>query len=100
LLGKPPAHYWREINGAAPQQNVSVTVSSGCELIDLPQGLDSKQGYPNSWTLKEVEKAHIQQLVDLHDGNKSAAARELGVARKTLERKYKEWDTEESGYAE
>ncbi|MEH0760091.1 sigma-54-dependent Fis family transcriptional regulator [Vibrio sp. 16] len=99
LLGKPPAHYWREVNGVPPQQNVSVTVSSGCEMIDLPQANDV-QGYPSSWTLKEVEKAHIQQLVDLHDGNKSAAARELGVARKTLERKYKEWDAEESNYAE
>ncbi|EGA68929.1 sigma-54 dependent response regulator [Vibrio sinaloensis DSM 21326] len=99
LLAKPPAHYWREINGVPPQQNVSVTVSSGSEMIDLPQGRES-QGYPNSWTLKEVEKAHIQQLVDYYDGNKSAAARELGVARKTLERKYKEWDCEESNYAE
>jgi DNA-binding NtrC family response regulator len=100
LLGKPPAHYWREINGHSVQPNVSVTVSSGCEILDLPEGRDSKQGYPNTWSLKDVEKAHIMQLVDFHDGNKSAAARELGVARKTLERKYKEWDTEESDYAQ
>ncbi|KOO10866.1 hypothetical protein AKJ18_32055, partial [Vibrio xuii] len=46
LLGKPPAHYWREINGDAPQQNISVTVSSGCEVLDLPQGNDPQQGYP------------------------------------------------------
>lgn len=100
LLGKPPAHYWREINGHSVQPNVSVTVSSGCEILDLPEGRNSKQGYPNTWSLKDVEKAHIMQLVDFHDGNKSAAARELGVARKTLERKYKEWDTEESDYAQ
>lgn len=100
LLGKPPAHYWREINGDAPQQNISVTVSSGCEVLDLPEGNEPQQGYPNEWSLKEVEKAHILQLVDFHDGNKSAAARDLGVARKTLERKFKEWDSEESSYAE
>ncbi|KOO03451.1 sigma-54-dependent transcriptional regulator [Vibrio nereis] len=100
LLGKPPAHYWREINGDAPQQNISVTVSSGCEVLDLPQGNDPQQGYPNEWSLKDVERAHILQLVDFHDGNKSAAARDLGVARKTLERKFKEWDSEESSYAE
>jgi ActR/RegA family two-component response regulator len=35
------------------------------------------------------------QVVDSHEGNKSAAARQLGVARKTLERKYKEWIDEE-----
>ncbi|WP_282176465.1 sigma-54-dependent transcriptional regulator [Vibrio nereis] len=100
LLGKPPAHYWREINGDAPQQNISVTVSSGCEVLDLPQGNDPQHGYPNEWSLKDVERAHILQLVDFHDGNKSAAARDLGVARKTLERKFKEWDSEESSYAE
>lgn len=100
LLGKPPAHYWREINGDAPQQNISVTVSSGCEVLDLPEGNEPQQGYPNEWSLKEVERAHILQLVDFHDGNKSAAARDLGVARKTLERKFKEWDSEESSYAE
>ena len=50
--------------------------------------------YPDQWTLKEVEKKHIITVVDLHDGNKSAAARQLGVARKTLERKFKEWSEE------
>ncbi|KOO10001.1 hypothetical protein AKJ18_36495, partial [Vibrio xuii] len=70
------------------------------EVFDLPQGNDPQQGYPNEWSLKDVERAHILQLVDFHDGNKSAAARDLGVARKTLERKFKEWDSEESSYAE
>ncbi len=50
--------------------------------------------YPTNWTLKDVEKSHIMQVVDSHDGNKSAAARQLGVARKTLERKYKDWADE------
>ncbi|MDA0147582.1 sigma-54-dependent transcriptional regulator [Vibrio sp. LaRot3] len=96
LLGKPPAHYWREVEGIHDKPRVSMTVSSGAQLIELEQPTkEVGQGYPNSWTLKEVEKSHIQQLVDFHDGNKSAASRDLGVARKTLERKYKEWDAEE-----
>ena len=71
------------------------------ELPTFKEGKEfSGEGYPNTWTLKEVEKAHIQQLVNLHEGNKSAAARDLGVARKTLERKYKEWDSEDEDYAE
>lgn len=98
LLGKPPAHYWRELSGEVTPTHVSVTVSHGAELPNMDTG-DAEEGYPNSWTLKEVEKAHIQQLVDHHDGNKSAAARDLGVARKTLERKYKEWYIEGSEYA-
>lgn len=100
LLGKPPAHYWREVNGYLPQTHVSVTVSSGSAVLDLPDDSGAKEGYPNSWSLKEVERAHIQQLVDYHDGNKSAASRDLGVARKTLERKFKEWEMAESNYAE
>ncbi|MDC5840275.1 sigma-54 dependent transcriptional regulator [Vibrio europaeus] len=100
LLGKPPAHYWREIHGDTLKPSVTMTVSSGAEVIELTTPSNQGEGYPNSWPLKQVEKAHIQQLVDFHDGNKSAAARDLGVARKTLERKFKEWDSEESSYAE
>ncbi|ANS85488.1 Transcriptional regulatory protein [Vibrio scophthalmi] len=101
LLAKPPAHYWRELAGSQVQPSISVTVSSGSELIEVvePQKAQGK-GYPNSWSLKEVEKSHIQQLVDFHDGNKSAASRDLGVARKTLERKFKEWEAEDMGYGQ
>jgi len=101
LLGKPPAHYWRELNINQVQKHISMTVTTGSQLIDVAEPVrHSGKGYPNSWTLKEVEKSHIQQLVDFYDGNKSAASRDLGVARKTLERKYKEWESEGSDYAE
>ncbi len=99
LLDKPPAHYWREINGDPVPASISVTVSHGAEIPNL-NNADAAEGYPNTWTLKEVEKSHIEQLVSFHDGNKSAAARDLGVARKTLERKYKDWNTEGSEYAD
>lgn len=96
LLGKPPAHQWRDVQAA---KHVSMTVSSGAELLNLQEEqVHQGEGYPDDWSLKEVEKAHIQQVVDAHDGNKSAAARRLGVARKTLERKFKEWETEGSSY--
>lgn len=42
-------------------------------------------------TLEEVEKRHILRVVDACGGNKSEAARRLGVARKTLERKFADW---------
>ncbi|GGQ05210.1 sigma-54-dependent transcriptional regulator [Shewanella litoralis] len=70
LLGKPPAEYWKK-----PVEAV------------IPEAM----GYPLEWPLKEVEKQHVTQVVDAHNGNKSAAARDLGVSRKTLDRKYKEW---------
>ena len=74
LLGKPPAEYWK----------------------DLPKAEQPVQsGYPMDWPLKDVEKDHVTAVVAAHGGNKSAAARVLGVSRKTLDRKYKEWfDTE------
>ncbi|MDF0533457.1 sigma-54-dependent Fis family transcriptional regulator [Shewanella yunxiaonensis] len=70
LLGKPPAEYWKE-------------------LPKLEQPVQT--GYPLDWTLKDVERDHVTAVVDANDGNKSAAARVLGVSRKTLDRKYKEW---------
>ncbi|EGU30496.1 sigma-54 dependent response regulator [Vibrio ichthyoenteri ATCC 700023] len=101
LLAKPPAHYWRELAGSHVQPSISVSVSSGSELIEVAEPMKAPgKGYPNSWSLKEVEKSHIQQLVEFYDGNKSAASRDLGVARKTLERKFKEWEAEDMGYGQ
>jgi len=42
-------------------------------------------------SLEEVEKRHILNVLELEGGNKSAAARRLGVSRKTLERKVQAW---------
>ncbi|BCN24152.1 sigma-54-dependent transcriptional regulator [Vibrio alfacsensis] len=101
LLGKPPAHHWRELGGKPVITNApNQTEQNDVQSTSVEHTEFSGKGYPNTWTLKDVEKAHIQQIVNLHDGNKSAAARDLGVARKTLERKYKEWDSEGEGYAE
>lgn len=41
--------------------------------------------------LDEVEKRHILRMLEACGGNKSEAARRLGVSRKTLERKCAEW---------
>jgi DNA-binding NtrC family response regulator len=41
--------------------------------------------------LEAVEKRHILKVLDMEGGNKSAAARRLGVSRKTLERKAQAW---------
>jgi len=41
--------------------------------------------------LDAVERRHILRVLSLEAGNKSSTARRLGIARKTLERKLKEW---------
>ncbi|WP_305405413.1 sigma-54-dependent transcriptional regulator [Photobacterium leiognathi] len=107
LLGKSPAEYWQELNGDAPvlsAENITNQTSASGNGDDKRPCQCHEDGqdqycYPTDWTLKDVEKAHIMQVVDSHEGNKSAAARQLGVARKTLERKYKEW-AEESASCE
>ncbi len=46
--------------------------------------------------LEDVEKKHILNVLETEKGNKSAAARRLGVSRKTLERKVRRWNEEHS----
>jgi DNA-binding NtrC family response regulator len=43
--------------------------------------------YPVDWTLEQVKDHHMARVLESVDGNKSAAARRLGVSRKTLERR-------------
>ncbi|MDX1434498.1 MAG: sigma-54 dependent transcriptional regulator [Gammaproteobacteria bacterium] len=47
---------------------------------------------PLGWSLAEVEKQHMLRVLESMGGNKSKAARSLGVSRKTLERKLKSWE--------
>jgi two-component system NtrC family response regulator len=54
-------------------------------------GAQAGQTLPVSWSLEEVEKHHMLRVLESNDGNKSRAARSLGVSRKTLERKLKSW---------
>lgn len=74
-----------------------------CLLLEQPPGQCIALQQPKSTTdaqsgnipgnqLAEVEKRHILMILDREGGNKSAAARILGVSRKTLERKVKLWN--------
>jgi DNA-binding NtrC family response regulator len=45
--------------------------------------------YPLDWSLEQVEVDHMERVLEACAGNKSAAARSLGVSRKTLERRLK-----------
>ena len=99
LIGKPMSTYWRELNFETPGVGgkISVTLSHDNISTTIPDFNNNHMGYPTEWSLKDVERAHITQVVKYHDGNKSAAAKELGVSRKTLDRKYKEWESQDLG---
>ena len=43
--------------------------------------------YPLDWTIEQVKQHHMARVLAASDGNKSLAARRLGVSRKTLDRK-------------
>lgn len=51
---------------------------------------------PEAETLASVEKQHIMKILNAENGNNSAAARRLGISRKTMERKLKQWRSEKT----
>ena len=65
----------------------------GCALAEMlpdtrPSRADVRaEGYPEGMTLDEVERHHLQKVLQAAGHNKSEAARRLGISRKTLERK-------------
>lgn len=64
LLGKPPAHYWRELNGLPIYAEPEVTMSqSNNSEISLGDNVTQPSlGYPNDWPLSAVEKHIFSKL--------------------------------------
>ncbi|CUB04505.1 sigma-54-dependent transcriptional regulator [Marinomonas fungiae] len=54
------------------------------------------EGYPLDWTLQQVECCHIERVLQVHSGNKTQAAKQLGITRKTLDRKRQQGSDERS----
>ncbi len=59
-----------------------------------PGPLASGSGHAAPKTLKEVEMEHILRVLEKHQGNKPAAAAELGIVLKTLYNKLNQWEEE------
>jgi transcriptional regulator with PAS, ATPase and Fis domain len=45
----------------------------------------------DGWSIAEVEKEHIQRVLERHRGNSTAAAKQLGISRTTLWRKLRQY---------
>ncbi|MCZ6732137.1 MAG: sigma-54 dependent transcriptional regulator [Gammaproteobacteria bacterium] len=104
-LGVAPPTFSREDIHALQAYNWPGNVRELRNLIEravllgrLPSDIMSIQGsapgresptspFPAEWTLAEVEKSHMRRVLESAGGNKSEAARRLGISRKTLERK-------------
>ena len=65
----------------------ALRASCSPELEDDQGAAVAPPEYPEDWTLEQVKHHHMTRVLEASDGNKSAAARRLGVSRKTLERK-------------
>ena len=59
---------------------------------NLNENGDAEFVVPNGWTLREVERRYLLDTLEFVEGNKSEAARRLGISRKTIERKLNEWE--------
>lgn len=64
-------------------------LAAACGIV--PEVVTGSGEMLDQLSLAEVEKRHILRVLDTVAGNKSEAARRLGVSRKTLERKCLEW---------
>ena len=67
-------------------------------LDDLPQTLDSsvqQNGKADlqlaGHSLADLERQAIQQTLKLTEGNRTLAAKKLGISVRTLQRKLKQW---------
>ena len=83
----------RELKNVIERSLLLNTLPSEC----LPGATPGQAVIPPSKTgllLEDIEKQHILKILDSEGGNKSAAARLLGVSRKTLERKVSAWEKE------
>ena len=66
------------------------------EASDLPQNLQQNRGGEEDairagMTIKEMERILIEKTLEATDGNRTHAAQMLGVTRKTLQNKIKEY---------
>jgi DNA-binding NtrC family response regulator len=85
----------------------AIALTHGDEILpsDLPDKILAFNGNGSSssdvdlehtWTLDQLERRHIERALHHHQGNKTRAAKALGVDRRTLYRKLERYDEERS----
>lgn len=93
------SHHWpgnvRELKNVIERCLLLNDKPSQCLSGHVASAAAAAGGYgEHDVALATVEKRHILKVLEMEEGNKSAAARRLGIARKTLERKLQSWSRE------
>ncbi|MCL4306214.1 sigma-54-dependent Fis family transcriptional regulator [bacterium] len=74
-----------------------ITRSDRIEAEDIShQAIASASSAGEDWSWKAAEKVHILQVLSLCGGNRSRAAQLLGISRRYLHYKLKEWGEQDS----
>ncbi len=70
-----PEHLPNHIHGGISPATIGITSAAGSRISAAPSTVR---------TLREIEMEHVQRVLEKHEGNKPAAAAELGISLKTL----------------
>lgn len=121
LLGRPPAHYLVRPVPTPPadltrtqgqHMPTALDASAGADGVDRCERCEYRPGRDDpavgtapvttvepppleaaqNQSLEHIQRSHILNALACAGGNKTLAARSLGVSRKTVERKLKEWE--------
>jgi len=74
------------------ERSLLLNTSPGEAIVGTTQIDSAEKNQETSFLLEDIEKKHILKLLNIENGNKSAAARRLGISRKTLERRVTAWE--------
>jgi len=83
LLNILPKEYLKSLQHKGSQPNN--------EPLQAQEANHGQHYFPIEWDMKQIEKAHTLRVIHRYQGNRVLAAAHLGVSRKTIDRKIKEW---------
>jgi DNA-binding NtrC family response regulator len=72
-------------------ERVARLTDSRVEARDLPIGTPTATDRPLLW--KDIERRAIEDALRMNGGNRTRAARQLGISLRTLQYRLKEWST-------
>ncbi len=90
------SYHWpgnvRELKNVIERSLLLNKPASECITGSVQKPAVTDSSAPAGILLEDIEKHHILKILNMEGGNKSAAARHLGISRKTLERKVAAWE--------